>query len=91
MKIAELNEQAAAKMKHQNGVPLRDRLIPLTTLEGRVLSPIAPLANWGLNQKPIRIAVEKIIKVHRDAPMPTAQTETLSKWMRHHKPAKPAT
>jgi glycerol-3-phosphate dehydrogenase subunit C len=40
-------------MKHQNGVPLRDRLIPLTTLEGRVLSPIAPLANWGLNQKPI--------------------------------------
>ncbi|MBD4629870.1 4Fe-4S dicluster domain-containing protein, partial [Xanthomonas citri pv. citri] len=31
VKIAELNEQAAAKMKHQNGVPLRDRLIPLTT------------------------------------------------------------
>ncbi|PGX60812.1 sn-glycerol-3-phosphate dehydrogenase subunit C, partial [Cutibacterium avidum] len=45
VKIAELNEQAAMKMKHQNGVPLRDRLIPLTTLEGRVLSPIAPLAN----------------------------------------------
>jgi len=76
VKIAELNEQAAAKMKHQNGVPLRDRLIPLTVLEGKVLSPIAPLANWGLKQKPIRFAVEKIIKVHREAPMPEAHTET---------------
>ena len=87
VKIAELNEQAAAKMKHQNGVPLRDRLIPLTVLEGKVLSPIAPLANWGLKQKPIRFAVEKIIKVHREAPMPEAHTETLSKWIRKHKPA----
>ncbi len=85
VKIAELNEQAAAVMKAQNGVPLRDRIIPETNLEGMLMSPIAPVANWALGLRPLRVAIEKTFKIHRDAPMPTAHTETLAKWLKHRK------
>lgn len=88
--IAELNSMARAVMKADR-MPVRDFLIGETVLMGKVMTPIAPIANAALANRPIRIAMEKIIGVHRDAPMPTAQPQSFVSWAKHHKrPAGPA-
>ena len=84
VKIAEINSMARAVMKKDH-MPLRDRLITQTELEGRLLTPFAPVANWALKQKPIRVAVEKVVGVHRDAPMPVAQSQSIKGWLKHRK------
>jgi glycerol-3-phosphate dehydrogenase subunit C len=84
VQIAELNSQARAVMKADH-MPVRDQLITRTTLMGMMMTPVAPLANAALHNKPIRTIVEKVIGIHRDAPMPPAQTQTLQGWLKKRK------
>ena len=81
VQIAELNSQARAVMK-ANHMPVRDQLITRTTLMGMMMTPVAPIANAALHNKPIRTIVEKVIGIHRNAPMPPAQTQTLQGWLK---------
>ncbi len=81
VKIAELNSQARAVMK-EGKIPLRDKLITQTELMGTMMSPLAPVANAALGIKPLRTMVEKVIGIHRDAPMPVATTKTFKSWLR---------
>ncbi|MBK9696637.1 MAG: anaerobic glycerol-3-phosphate dehydrogenase subunit C [Propionibacteriaceae bacterium] len=81
VQIAELNSQARAVMKSDH-MPVRDQLISRTTLMGMAMTPVAPLANAALHVKPIRTVVEKVFGIHRDAPMPTARTQTLHGWLK---------
>ncbi len=91
VQIAELNSQARAVMKADH-MPVRDQLITRTTLMGMMMTPVAPIANAALHNKPIRAIVEKVIGIHRDAPMPPAQTQTLQGWLKKRKaPVKAAT
>jgi glycerol-3-phosphate dehydrogenase subunit C len=82
--IAEINTQARAKMKETNGVPLRDRLLARPTLAGRLGTPVAPLANWVLKNRPLRVAAERTIGLHRRAPMPRFAGRTFQRWARRH-------
>ncbi len=89
VKIAELNSAARAVMK-QDHMPLRDQLISRTTLMGKMMTPVAPIANAVLGFKPARVVIEKVIGIDRDAAMPTAHTQTLVGWLRgRQKPAGP--
>ena len=81
VQISELNSQARAVMKSDH-MPVRDQLISRTTLMGMAMTPVAPLANAALHVKPIRTVVEKVFGIHRDAPMPTARTQTLHGWLK---------
>ena len=91
VQIAELNSQARAVMKAEH-MPLRDKLITRTTLMGMMMTPVAPIANAALHNKPIRTIVEKVVGIHRNAPMPPAQTQTLQGWLKKRKtPIKAAT
>lgn len=83
VKIAEINAQARAVMKADH-MPLRDRIIPETELEGKLMTPFAPIANVALANKPVRTIVEKVIGIHRDAPVPKAQTSTFMSWFKKH-------
>ena len=83
--VAELNSQARAVMKADH-MPVRDRLIGQTTLMGKVMTPLAPLANAALHNRPIRTVMEKVVKVHRDAPMPPAQAQSLRGWLKKRTP-----
>jgi len=85
VQIAELNSQARAVMKAEH-MPVRDRLISQTTLMGTMMTPVAPIANAVLANKPIRTVVEKVFGVHRDAPMPPARTQTLQGWLKKRAP-----
>ena len=80
--VAELNSLARAVMKAEHGVPVRDQLITQTVLMGKAMTPVAPIANAVLDNKLARVAMEKVVGVHRDAPMPTARGESLHKWLR---------
>ena len=86
VKIAEINGQARAVMKAQHGTPLRDRLITQTELEGKLLTPFAPVANVALGLKPLRKVVEAVIGVHADAPVPEAKSQSFMKWFKDHTP-----
>ncbi|MGC3995079.1 MAG: anaerobic glycerol-3-phosphate dehydrogenase subunit C [Propionicimonas sp.] len=79
VQIAELNSQARAVMKADH-MPLRDRLIGETVLMGTVMTPVAPIARAVLHNKPLRTAMEAVVKVHRDAPMPPPQGQTFASW-----------
>ncbi len=91
VQIAELNSQARAVMKADH-MPVRDQLISRTTLMGTMMTPVAPIANAALGIKPIRVLVEKVVGIHRNAPMPTARTQTLHGWLKKRPaPTKAAT
>ncbi len=85
VQIAELNSVARAAMK-KGHTPVRDQLISRTSLLGKMMSPVAPLANAALGNSAIRWAVEKTIGIHRKAAMPTAQSQTFSAWWKKHTP-----
>src|SRR5215208_2240769 len=82
--IAEINTQARAHLRETNGFKLRDRLIARPTVLGRLGTPAAPVANWTLVNKPFRLAVEKVVGVHRDAAVPKFAGRTFQRWARGH-------
>jgi glycerol-3-phosphate dehydrogenase subunit C len=87
VKIAEINAQARHKLKAEKGVPLRDRIITRPTVLGRLGTPAAPIANFSIHFRPLRILAERLLGVHRDAPVPKFAGRRFSRWMRkHHSP-----
>jgi glycerol-3-phosphate dehydrogenase subunit C len=84
VKIAEINAQARNELKAEKGIPLRDRIITRPTWLGRAGTPVAPLANWTLRSRPLRILAEKALGVHRDAPVPRFAGRRFSRWARRH-------
>ena len=85
--IAEINTQARAKLRADEGIKLRDRLLARPDVLGRLGTPIAPLANASLAARPLRLAAEKVVGLDRDAAMPTFAGRTFQSWARRH--AKP--
>jgi glycerol-3-phosphate dehydrogenase subunit C len=82
VKIAEINAQARNKLKRRRGIPLRDRIITRPTWLGRAGTPVAGVANLSLRLRPARVAMEKALGVHRDAPVPAFAGRRFSRWAR---------
>jgi glycerol-3-phosphate dehydrogenase subunit C len=82
VKIAEINAQARSELKRQKGIPLRDRIITRPTWLGRAGTPVAPLANWSLRSRTVRLLAERLLGVHRDAPAPRFAGRRFSRWAR---------
>ena len=85
VKIAELNAHARYAVKQRKGVPVRDRIITRPTVLGRLGTPVAPLANASLRARPVRVLAERLLGVHRDAPMPTFAGRRFRSWARAHR------
>ncbi|WP_277063985.1 anaerobic glycerol-3-phosphate dehydrogenase subunit C [Schaalia cardiffensis] len=86
VKVTEMIHHARTAMKKEKGIPPRDHLIGRTGFIGTVMTPVAPIANWALDVKAIRIAMEKVIGVHRNAPMPRSAGRTFESWFKKHTP-----
>ncbi len=86
VKIMEMNSRARAKL-YDGQIPLRNRLLGRSELMGKLGHRFAPLVNFGANFRPARIAAEKVMGVHRDAPLPVFQFQSFREWFAHHKPA----
>ena len=80
--IAEINTQARAELKATRGVHPRDRILGRPTLAGRLGTPVAPLANWTLRNRLLRVAAERVVGLHRDAPVPHFAGRTFQRWAR---------
>jgi glycerol-3-phosphate dehydrogenase subunit C len=88
VRIAELNARARGQIVAERGAPLRNKLIARSGLVGRLsCGPHAPLVNFGLRFKPARWAVDKILGIHQDAPLPAASTYSFRAWFKRRKPA----
>jgi len=86
VKIMEMNTRAREKL-YDGKIPLRNRLIARSELLGKLGHKFAPLMNWGMNLRPARIVVEKVIGIHRDAPLPKFKFTSFREWFARHKPA----
>jgi glycerol-3-phosphate dehydrogenase subunit C len=82
--IAEINTRARAALKATQGVPLRDRVLARPTLAGRLGTPVAPLANWALGNRLLRLAAERVLGLHHRAPMPKFAGRTFQRAARRH-------
>jgi glycerol-3-phosphate dehydrogenase subunit C len=85
VKIAEINSQARARLWEERGVPLRNQLVARPSVLGRFGTPVAPLANLMLRARPVRLLAERLLGVHRDAPVPRFAGRTFQDWARRHR------
>jgi glycerol-3-phosphate dehydrogenase subunit C len=77
VKIAEMNSRARAELKAGHRPRFRDWLLGQTDLVGRLGVAFAPLANWTLRNRFIRLMIEWTIGIHRRAPLPIFANRTL--------------
>jgi glycerol-3-phosphate dehydrogenase subunit C len=71
VKVAELNARARARVYEQRGrIPLRNRLLSRSEVMGKVGTRLAPLANFAVTNRLGRIVAERVLGIHRDAPVP---------------------
>jgi glycerol-3-phosphate dehydrogenase subunit C len=82
--IAEINTQARAKLRERTGFKLRDRLLARPDVIGRVSTPVAPLVNVTLHNGATRALGEKLVGLHRDAPLPAYPGRTFQSWAKKH-------
>jgi glycerol-3-phosphate dehydrogenase subunit C len=85
VKIAELNSRARAKLWEGRRIPLRNQLIARPSVIGRLGTPVAPLANWALRNRGVRAVVQRVLGIHRDAPMPSFAGRTFQRRSRAHR------
>ncbi len=81
VKIAEMNNRAraASRVAHPLAPPvrLRDWLLGQTDLTGRLGVLGAPLANWSLRNRLVRLLIDRVIRIDRRAPLPRFSRHTL--------------
>jgi glycerol-3-phosphate dehydrogenase subunit C len=85
VKIMEMNTHAREKL-YDGKIPLRNRILGRSELMGRYGHKFAPFLNLGAKIRPARIVVEKVIGIHRDAPLPTFRFLSFREWFRYYKP-----
>src|SRR3954451_1098999 len=88
--IAEINTQARAKLRERTGFKLRDRLIARPDVTGDLGRPAAPIANWTLRNRALRLVADRVLGIDHRAAVPEFASTTFQAWARkHHSP--PAT
>ena len=90
--VAEINQVARSRLvADRGGLNLRDQVISRPSLMGLMARPVAPSPTSSWPPRPVRVLVEKTIKVHRGAAMPKFSAMTLRSWARSHRPPADAT
>jgi len=75
-----------AQRTRRRGVSLPSRVLRETAAIGRLASRVPALSNRALRNRPNRIAMERVVGIHRDKLMPTYHRETFPRWWRGHRP-----
>ncbi|RPJ00597.1 MAG: anaerobic glycerol-3-phosphate dehydrogenase subunit C [Chloroflexi bacterium] len=94
VRVMEMNTQAKARLTETEGMSLRNWFLSRNELWGRLGTPFAPLINFGLRNRPLRLIAEKVMKVSARAPLPGWAGYTFRGWwkkeIRRHPRPKPA-
>jgi len=78
--FARLMMRRKALDARRDGLRLRERVLGNPDAAGRFARPFAPLVNLGNRLRPARLAMEAVLGVHRDAPLPEFHAETFQRW-----------
>lgn len=74
----------------ERGVRWRDWLLIKTDLIGAIGSLTAPLTNWLMNNRLVRLLVEKVVGVHQERQFLHFSGETFPRWFGRRAQVKPA-
>ncbi len=85
VKVMEMNARAREAL-YDGKIPLRNRILGRSELMGELGWRFTPLMNWGIGLRPARVIVEKVIGIHRDAPLPKWKGLPFRLWFKRHKP-----
>ena len=87
VKIAEMNNQARARLREGKRPKIRDWGLGQTDLTGRLGVALSPLANAVLHNGLARSAMELTVGIHRKAPLPKfAKRSFQAQWKRQGGP-----
>jgi len=83
VKVAELNIRAKAQIAQDRGIPLRNWLLGRNEMLGKVGSVAPHLANLAMHNPASRLLAERVLGIHRQAPIPRWSTGgTFGAWLR---------
>jgi glycerol-3-phosphate dehydrogenase subunit C len=85
VQIAEINSQARAKLRKRTGLTLRDRVIARPDVTGTLGTPVAPLANWTLRNRLLRLLGARLLGLDHRAAVPSFAGRTFQAWARTHR------
>lgn len=75
----------SARIKYSRKTPsLRDFFLANTDLVGSLASPFAPVVNGVLATKPVKYAMDKVLKVDHRRMFPKYSSTTFESWYRRH-------
>jgi FAD/FMN-containing dehydrogenase/Fe-S oxidoreductase len=81
--MAKIKFEFLARYYEENGVPLRTRLFGnIAALSGLAGGALAPLANWTLDSRPVRAALERFVGISAQRALPPYARETFSSWFK---------
>jgi Fe-S oxidoreductase len=80
--IPRLFLRAKAVRARTAGIPLRERVLSRVDAMGRLARLAAPLVNTMNRLRPNRLALEKVLGVHRDRKLPPFAGRTFADWWR---------
>lgn len=94
VRIAEINARARANMVEHGAFDartrLRNNLLARPLLLARLGAPVAALVNASFRSRPIRWLVAKVLKIHRNAPLPMyAAGPSFRSWLRNRRRSAP--
>ncbi|MGA7087922.1 MAG: anaerobic glycerol-3-phosphate dehydrogenase subunit C [Candidatus Dormiibacterota bacterium] len=86
VRIAEINSRARAQLRVEHGSRIRDQLIARPEVMGRLARPVAPIFNWAMSNRWLRAVGQRMVGIHRLAPVPRANTRTLEYRLQRRRP-----
>src|SRR5213083_2559491 len=69
---------------HRDGLPLRESILSNVDLLGKIGCAMPALANWFLDSKPVRIAMEKALGLSAQRSLPHYAKERFDSWFAKH-------
>ncbi len=75
----------AARIKYTPGKPsLRDSMLANTDFVGTMASAFAPIVNFTLRQKPVKLLMQSMLKIDAHRQFPAYSSEKFETWFRRH-------
>lgn len=89
VKVMEINTQAKAALTQTHGMSLRNWFLSRNELWGRLGTPFAPLLNFGVRNRWLRLIAEKTFKVSARGPLPGWAGYTFRGWWKRELKRRP--
>jgi FAD/FMN-containing dehydrogenase/Fe-S oxidoreductase len=82
--LALLKAELMHARHRRDGLPLRERLLSNVDLLGKIGCAMPSLANWFLDSKPLRVAIEKAMGLSARRSLPYYATQRFDRWFAKH-------